>query len=267
MHRREQITVRLSDEQWGCLVNFIKPTGAGMTDALKSEMNKSISDYLTRHISVFSMNPSDFTKIFKKIEKLSGELLSIIENNFFPSDPENRDFAYNEIIRHRIRHLPPEGEKRLIKEKKIGKHNHRKNQILDENEMIRWRLVNWVNKVSINYFSTDVYFEPIRGCLYDLQALFGKILETMHSSRGKHGDSYLHELIALALSIYNSAGGKGITTKDAALPFMELLMEYVTEFARVNIGDDHARGLMHKTKGDQLKELIKATRRKKSLSE
>jgi pyridoxal/pyridoxine/pyridoxamine kinase len=125
----------------------------------------------------------------------------------------------------------------------------------------------WIENVSIRELMETAEMVSVRKNIYELNLLAKTTLATLPSAKGEHGDIHLHKLIARAMIVYKSAGGGGYTSKNAAFPFMELLMKYVTDLAHVHVGYDHAYGMTHKTRGDQLTELIKDARRKKWLWE
>lgn len=116
-------------------------------------------------------------------------------------------------------------------------------------------------------FLEDVDFEGMLRSVDDINCLFENAVKHIPSAKGEHGDRYLHKLIVRILLAYRAAGGKAFTSQDAAPPFVERLMRYITELARSEIGDDHAAELEHRNKGKQLTCVIRKAMLRKSLWE
>lgn len=147
-----KVSVRLSFEQWSDLSVQIKKSNGEITDGIKSDVEGAISDYLTQHIKYQqAVVPASFSKKFKRIAKLSRELSLLIEESFFPIDPQNPYFVYDEITKRRVRRLNPENEGPLIDERSKNTKNI-KSSAAERNEILRSTMSQWVNKFSIGYF-------------------------------------------------------------------------------------------------------------------
>ncbi|WP_298281948.1 hypothetical protein [Acidocella sp.] len=96
--------VQLSPEQWNDIIAGINLKDQDSACSAKNDLDSAISQYLWKSfIDQEVISTSKQEKILQDVAEISGDLLSIIENCFFPIDPDNYEWWYDNVVKRRQR--------------------------------------------------------------------------------------------------------------------------------------------------------------------
>jgi hypothetical protein len=265
---RNVIAVTLSDPQWNSLFGIASAAGVDMNHETKEEIERAMSEFLSDTFNYQkAINPAKFTKPFTKIITLTDGLMSVLEDNFFPLDPKNRDPLYNDIISRRMKKKlflrKTLSTKRELQEVKDGVED----DAISENELKRRVTTALTNQISISELETDAELDYVFKIIYELNALARKMVEKYPSAKGEHGNIFLHPFLKRIIEIYQEAGGRGPYIEAQGLGFTKQIMTYVADFAKDHISQDQAAKLAPSKNMEQLKEQISKARKPKRFSE
>ena len=256
------VTVQLSDKQWEALARAISEDNKALIDDAKTrgKLDTVINVYLW---STFNdrqgVQNDELKKPFEKLITRTGDLMSFFEDYFFPTPQKYSDQLSIEIIERRYLKSKQNDERPLLEENSKIEKNVLDYSNATRNNLIRHQITTRLSLAANELGFPSINMETLLRGIYELNRAANRELETIPSATGKHGDLYFNRLITDAQGIYCDAGKKGFYTQRA-ISFMELFIEYVTEFARCHIGADHAASLEELTENGQLIEWIRKAR-------
>jgi hypothetical protein len=178
--------------------------------------------------------------------QLSDDLISFLENYFFPAYQGYSETLCSDAVKNRIGGSDAVDEEPLIKEK-IRDRTVDDYTTSQRNEYIRVAMTQRLFLASAELNLPGIRMEVVLRNISELSAVAKKIIETLPSAKGRHGDPSLNKLIAEAQIIYRNTSGEGFYSKNGRR-FISLLIEYVADFARRHIGADHAHSIETDTK-------------------
>lgn len=263
---KEKLEIHLSTDQWNDLVKTIDEIDRdNLTDSARNELDASISKYLLKSFEdQEAISPSARSAIYDEMARLSNDLLLIIEKYFFPINPENREWWYDEVVRRQQSRTKAQPDELLFEPELKGNAPATGATCAQRNEFTRRVLLGHIGHTSIVDQGVELDMELIHAGISKTHSLSKAASERSQAKKGRPAaDPHLHQLVADSLKVYKSLGGVGFTVDGDAPPFMERLMKYVIEFAHDKLGEDYARNLRHSVQGTQLTEKIKQARKQR----
>ncbi|MDR3414298.1 MAG: hypothetical protein P4L87_25620 [Formivibrio sp.] len=257
------VTVQLSNKQWEALAHVIDRDNKALIDDTKTRVkfDTVINVYLW---STFNdrqgVQPAELKKPFKKLKKLSSNLISFFEDYCFDTSIQYSDQLCIDIMKHREVRSKQQFERPLIEDNLIIKKNDLDFNNAYRNNLIRRLIGDLVHVACLDSHIKFINTETLLRSIHDLNEASKAVLKTLPSGRGNHGDPYLKRLINDAQGIYCDASEKKFYT-EKAISFMSLFIEYVTKFTRRYIGEDHAASLEKFTQNGNLTEWIRRARK------